>query len=196
MSIYIFVLYPALELDPMPEIVTVKAMVSEASQNEIEKPGGILRRLSSAIDGTLRSSFFRLGHFVASHPAATIMLSTSFVFLCATGAMMFHTEDRIEVLLAPPNSDSVRHEGILYEYFEKRSTASLIVSSNIEREEDIANVSSLIQLIELLEVVEQAKAVQNDGEEVSLGSICVTSRQGNTEFCSMTSVLVSCIFPG
>ncbi|CAM9198844.1 unnamed protein product, partial [Ectocarpus sp. 12 AP-2014] len=79
--------------------------------------GSVWSRFHARVNEVADSFFYRLGHWVATHPKRTLLISVVFVIACCFGFANFRIESKGEELWVPEDSLAKEQESIVLEYF-------------------------------------------------------------------------------
>lgn len=156
-------------------------MENDTSGDDQRKSRGVLFRFSSAIDGFMRSTFFRLGYFVAGNPLKTIISSFIVVSLCLIGMLRFQTESRESKLWVPQGTIALKNQ----DYVEDNYGQTVRVSGIAYTSKEGASLASKSAFLEMLNVAEEGFSLRvegiqgesgDDGNEISFAKSCLQTR--------------------
>lgn len=127
---------------------------------------GILFRVSSVIETTMRTIFYRLGFFVALHPIKVIIASVVFTLVCLVGLLRFRTESRDTELWIPQGTLALKNRAYVednYGRFLRTSGIAYVAREN-------GNLATQKSMLEMLAVAEDgwkvtAPAIDGEGAD-------------------------------
>lgn len=150
---------------------------------------GLLGRVTGAIDGALRSFFFRIGYLVAGRPLWFIFGSILLTAGLTAGVVRLRTESRGNKLWIPQGTQALRDQArVEAEFGQFVRSVEMIATAN-GGGVDLATGAGLRGLLALQRATEDVEATLN-GEVLTFDKLCHRrSDSANNSICATTSAL-------
>lgn len=150
---------------------------------------GLLGRVTGAIDGALRSFFFRVGYLVAGRPLWFIIGSIVLTAGLTAGVLRLRTESRGNKLWIPQGTEALRDQARVEAEFGQFVRSVQMIATSSSGGGDLATGAGLQGLLALQRVTEGVQTTL-DGEVITYDKLCHRQSDSvNNSICATTSVL-------
>lgn len=150
---------------------------------------GVLGRVTGAIDGALRSLFFRIGYLVAGRPLWFIIGSLLLTAGLTAGVVRLRTESRGNKLWVPQGTRALRDQARVEAEFGQFVRSVQVIATANGGGGDLATGAGLRGLLALQRATEEVTAELN-GEVLTYDKLCFRQPDAaNNSICATTSAL-------
>lgn len=150
---------------------------------------GLLGRVTGAIDGALRSFFFRVGYLVAGRPVWFIIGSILLTAGLTAGVLRLRTESRGNKLWIPQGTEALRDQARVEAEFGQFVRSVQMIATANGGGGDLATAAGMRGLLALQRATEDVETTLN-GEVLTYDGLCFRqSDAANNSICATTSVL-------
>lgn len=150
---------------------------------------GVLGRVTGAIDGALRSLFFRIGYLVAGRPLWFIIGSLLLTAGLTAGVVRLRTESRGNKLWVPQGTRALRDQARVEAEFGQFVRSVQVIATANGGGGDLATGAGLRGLLALQRATDEVTADLN-GEALTYDKLCFRQPDAaNNSICATTSAL-------
>ncbi|GAB0488930.1 hypothetical protein MMPV_000143 [Pyropia vietnamensis] len=150
---------------------------------------GLLGRVTGAIDGALRSFFFRVGYLVAGRPLWFIIGSLLLTAGLTAGVVRLRTESRGNKLWIPQGTEALRDQARVEAEFGQFVRSVQMIATANNGGGDLATGAGMRGLLALQRASEEVQTTLN-GEVLTYDKLCYRQTDAsNNSICATTSAL-------
>lgn len=166
------------------------AGAADAASTSPAVQGGLLGRVTGAINGGIRSFFNRVGYLVAGRPLWFILGSLMLTAGLTAGVLRLRTESRGNKLWVPQGTCALRDQAVVEAELGQFVRAVQLIATSANGGGDVATVAGLRGLLALQRAAEEVTAEVDGGQVVTYLQLCCRRfDEVNNSVCATTSVL-------